>query len=237
MQHSIDHVAVLIPARNEEELLPRCIASVLQACRRLPASVTSDLVVVVDSSTDETFRIATSMLRTLGRVLITDAGTVGVARSLAAAAAIKAFSGDPSRCWLANTDADCVVPESWLTDQLRLARLGAQAVAGTVDVDSFAEHHPWVERRFRETYVTNADGTHPHVHGANMGLRADVYLRAGGWSSRPTAEDHDLWNRLTQFGCRKHSDARLRVLTSGRRVGRAPEGFALALAAHNEVVA
>jgi hypothetical protein len=30
------------------------------------------------------------------------------------------------------------------------------------------------------------------------------------------------------------SSARLRVVTSGRRVGRAPAGFAGALAAHNE---
>ena len=237
MLHSIEHIAVLIPARNEEALLPRCIESVFRAAQLLPPDVHFEIVVVVDSSTDSTFAIAESMLGTKGRVLTTNMGTVGTARSLAAAAALGAYIGDPSHCWLANTDADCAVPESWLIDQLRLARLGAQAVAGTVDVDDFSEHHSWVERRFRETYLIHEDGTHPHVHGANMGMRADAYLKAGGWSPLPTAEDHDLWNRLTLSGCRKQSVARLRVLTSGRRNGRAPLGFARALAAHNEAAA
>lgn len=237
MRHSIDHVAVLIPARNEEVLLPRCIASVLRACALLPANVTFDIVVAVDSSTDGTFSIATSMLGALGRVIQTDVGSVGKARSLAARTALDSYSGTFTYCWLANTDADCEVPETWLIDQLDLASSGAQAIAGTIDVDDFSEHQLGVDLRFRQTYLFHADGTHPHVHGANIGMRADVYLRAGGWSSRPTAEDHDLWNRLTMFGCHQLSVARLRVVTSGRRIGRAPDGFAKALAAHNEAIA
>jgi hypothetical protein len=237
VRHPIEHIAVLIPARNEEALLPRCIDSVLRASHRLPVDVSFNIVVVVDSSTDATFTIAKSMLQGLGHVLTTNDGCVGLVRSLAAATALRAYVGDPRLCWLANTDADCIVPGTWLVDQLWLARLGAQAIAGTVDVDDFSEHLPEVKRRFRESYLLHADGTHPHVHGANIGMRADVYLQAGGWSSRPTAEDHDLWNRLTLFGCYKQSVARLRVITSGRRIGRAPNGFAKALAAHNEVVA
>jgi glycosyltransferase involved in cell wall biosynthesis len=48
------HICVLIPARNEEVLLLRCLHSVLKACALLPASVTCDVLVVVDSSTDMT---------------------------------------------------------------------------------------------------------------------------------------------------------------------------------------
>jgi hypothetical protein len=83
----------------------------------------------------------------------------------------------------------------------------------------------------------HGDGTHPHVHGANIGVRADVYLEAGGWTPLETGEDHDLWNRLSGSGCTKRSIAQLKVITSGRRIGRAPHGFAEALAAHNEAVA
>jgi hypothetical protein len=102
-----------------------------------------------------------------------------------------------------------------------------------VDVDHFTEHRTIVESRFRMTYQINADGTHPHVHGANLGVRADAYRIAGGWHALQTAEDHDLWRRLCAAG--NHlSDASLQVITSGRRVGRAPLGFAGALAAHNE---
>lgn len=94
-----------------------------------------------------------------------------------------------------------------------------------------------MSERFRLSYLIRADGTHPHVHGANLGIRADVYLRSGGWSDRATAEDHDLWNRLFQNRAKRLSVGWVRVLTSGRRIGRAPHGFAAALAAHNEVAA
>ena len=71
------------------------------------------------------------------------------------------------------------------------------------------------------------------MHGANFGVRADAYLRAGGWGALETAEDHDLWGRLRDIGAIRLSSAALTVATSGRRVGRAPLGFAQALAAHN----
>ncbi len=117
--------------------------------------------------------------------------------------------------------------------QLELARSGAGAVAGIVDVDSFAEHQAIVRERFRSSYLLHDDGTHPHVHGANLGVRADAYLNVGGWSYAATAEDHDLWKRLTLAGYPTLSDSKLKVLTSGRKIGRAPMGFAAALAAHN----
>ena len=227
------HIAVLIPARNEELLLERCLRSVLAAQRRLPPHVSFDLVVVADSSVDETYRIARAGTRQAGLVIETDVACVGAARALAAAAALGRAAAPAERCWLANTDADCEVPETWLTDQLTHAVEGFAAVAGVIDVDSFAEHDAEVPTRFRLSYLLHPDGSHPHVHGANLGVRADAYLAVGGWNPLRTAEDHDLWNRLKAGRYRATADARLSVMTSGRRVGRAPNGFAGALAAHN----
>jgi hypothetical protein len=228
------HVAVLIPARNEEMLLERCLHSVETARQRLPAGVTSDVIVVADSCNDRTLEIARGMLGNRGLAVKCEAGIVGVARALASVLAISRLPGAMKRCWLANTDADCDVPPTWLCDQLRLATQGAEAIAGVVSVDSFAEHGAHVAKRFRQTYKTFADGTHPHVHGANLGLRADVYESIGGWKTLRTAEDHCLWNRLRSRGHDCRAVARLSVVTSGRIVGRAPDGFAGALAAHNE---
>lgn len=227
------HIGVLVPARNEEALLPRCISSILAARKRLPEEVTCDIVVVVDSSTDRTREIAETLLLGNGIVVPIDAHAVGMARSVAAKVLLQRYSGSLKYCWLANTDADCEVPINWLDDHLAIARQGTDAVAGIVDVDSFAEHDPFVRERFRHSYRIHADGTHPHVHGANMGVRADAYLRAGGWLALETAEDHDLWKRLHQTGHHPLSAAKLLVTTSGRKNGRAPHGFAEALAAHN----
>jgi len=231
------HIAVVIPARNEEALLPRCLNSVLAACAALPVSVTWDVVVACDSSNDLTLQIAKHMLLGFGTVATTEAGIVGCARALATQVSLQRYSGPLHRCWLANTDADCCVPKSWLVDQLLLADQGIETVAGIVDVDSYEEHEIGVNRLFQNSYLIHADGSHPHVHGANLGVRADVYLRSGGWKGLATAEDHDLWDRLIEAAARRISTATVKVLTSGRRVGRAPRGFADALAAHNEVTA
>jgi hypothetical protein len=229
------HIAVVIPARDEQELLPRCLRSVQIARLMLPCHVTSDLIVVTDQSTDGTFTIAWDFVQGNGTVVESEAGCVGTARALGARRALERYGGARHRCWLANTDADCQVPATWLQDQLALANAGFSAVAGVIDVDSFAEHESFVSERFRLSYLIPADGTHPHVHGANLGVRADAYLQAGGWQDLFSAEDHDLWRRLQSGRHKRVSDASLCVLTSGRRVGRAPLGFADALAAHNGV--
>jgi glycosyltransferase involved in cell wall biosynthesis len=230
-------VAVLIPARDEERLLPRCLKSVLAASSALPASVHTDVIVVADSSVDRTSQIGAEILKSRGTVLNATVGTVGTARRLAALYALSRNAGPLKLLWLANTDADCIVPRTWIADQLELAERRIEAIAGTVSVDSFEEHGPEVAERFRTSYIIGKDGSHSHVHGANLGVRADAYLRAGGWADLRTAEDHDLWGRLALMGARTVSIARIEVVTSGRRVGRAPHGFADALAAHNEVKA
>ncbi len=226
-------IAVLIPARDEEELLGRCLMSTLAAVGHLPAGIRSRIIVVSDSSTDRTTQIARELLGGRGAVLTVEAQSVGTARRRGAAHIIKTSHAPISRVWIANTDADCVIPPRWLADQIDLADAGIEAIAGIVTVDSFEEHGIEVPGRFQGSYRIDADGSHPHVHGANLGIRADAYVRAGGWGDLTTAEDHDIWARLRSTGAQTLSSARIHVATSGRRVGRAPQGFAAALAAHN----
>jgi glycosyltransferase involved in cell wall biosynthesis len=228
-------VAVLIPARNEEVLLAGCLESVLRAIDAVPRTIKATIVLVSDCSTDRTAEIAAGLIGGRGHVLDSQAGTVGTARAAAASFAIEKTQAPLTLVWLASTDADCIVPPAWLSDQIDLAISGIEAVAGIVTVDSFEEHGSEVPARFRASYLINGDGTHPHIHGANLGVRADRYIAVGGWADLKTGEDHDLWGRLKRNGMRLHSSAGLQVVTSGRRIGRAPNGFASALAAHNEM--
>ena len=225
------HVITLVPAHNEEVLLPRCLHSVIAASEMLSGLATSDIVVAVDRSTDRTYDLAKKMLRGRGSVITTQMGAVGNARRLAAEASLRRYRGPLERCWLANTDADSWVPNFWLIKQIALAEHGVSAVAGTITVDSFEGHRSETEQRFRESYHVEPDGRHNHVHGANLGFRADVYRRAGGWKDFETAEDHDLWRRIVNTGAQCCSTDWIKIITSGRRIGRAPNGFAAALAA------
>jgi Glycosyl transferase family group 2 len=131
---------------------------------------------------------------------------------------------DRSHIWLANTDADTHVGDDWIAVQLRLADQGVTAVAGIVHLASggcAAAHEI-----YRDTYLTSADGTHSHVHGANLSVRADAYEDVGGWSNLALAEDHCLWGRLRRKGWRVSSPVSSVVTTSARLKGRAKGGFA-----------
>jgi hypothetical protein len=126
--------------------------------------------------------------------------------------------------WLATTDADTVVPPGWLRRQLGYAGQGWDVVLGTVTVTDWAGHPPDVPAVFEAMYDFG-DGPHPHVHGANLGIRASAYLAAGGFRPLRTAEDHALTAAATQAGCQVLQAGDIAVETSARRQARAPRGF------------
>ncbi|HEV8115625.1 MAG TPA: hypothetical protein VGP53_05245, partial [Acidimicrobiales bacterium] len=95
-----------------------------------------------------------------------------------------------------------------------------------VRVDSFSDHPTGTATAFEARYPGQSHLGHSHVHGANIGARADAYQRAGGWGELHLAEDHDLWRRLREVGERCLATTNLWVTTSGRALGRADGGFA-----------
>lgn len=224
----IEHIAVVIPARDEQETIVRALAAVLAASSGLDAHVTCSCVVVADGCRDETAAVARAW-SALGEmpctVLECSERSVGAARGLGTSVAIDHAlrrGVEPARLWLAHTDADTVVGTDWLALQLRIADRGVDAVAGIVELDESAP--AVLARRFRSKYHLGPNGTHTHVHGANMAMRATTYLDAEGWDARRTGEDHDLWHRLASVGTCVSSTA-IVVRTSARLIGRAPNGF------------
>lgn len=233
-------VAVVIPARNEAAGIGAALRSVFECLRHSDDRIEATCVVVVaDACTDATARIARGYAAdnpSSVRVIETSTGNVGAARALGVDVARSLLGTDASsRTWIANTDADTVVPRDWISSQLRHADRGFIAVAGIVDVDDFSDHGPIVQERFRTTYTDRlpTDGSgHPHVHGANIGIRLDAYDSIGGWAPESLSEDHQLWNRLLHRGWPTVSPVDVIVTTSGRAVSRCPGGFADALRSH-----
>ena len=220
------NVGVVIPAQNEVCGVERCIHSVLASCDACDRCALTWIVVVADCCTDRTADVARCALAARGEVIECAIGSAGAARRIGVAAVLSHFNGEnPKRVWLANTDADTHVPLDWIDTHLRHADANAEAVAGIVqlDPDGLGED---VKEMFARTYRLAADGTHPHVHGANLGVRADAYLDVGGWTDIAISEDHCLWGRLMRRGWRLLSPAASVVHTSGRLEGRARGGFA-----------
>ncbi|HEY4333560.1 MAG TPA: glycosyltransferase [Ilumatobacteraceae bacterium] len=224
------HVVVVVPARDEEQSIKSCVSSIHRAALLVRPWATVDIVVVADSCTDETADVVRRRWPTRCCVLELDAGCVGAARRAGVAAGLSRSTASRDRVWIANTDADTTVPVTWLVSQLRLARRGVAAVAGVVRLDDRVGSA--LRHAFAMSYPISADGSHAHVHGANLGVRADVYLGAGGWSAQLcSSEDHDLWGRLVGDNRVVATDA-VWVITSPRSIGRAPNGFAANIAAH-----
>lgn len=225
-------VGIVIPAQNEEDTIEACIESILRSC--LHAKLEDyRIVIVADSCTDLTAVRARRALADAGDLLECGANSAGTARRLGVEAVLRFFKRKArGRIWLANTDADTTVPQDWLALQLALADSGVTGIAGIVRLheNGAAAAH----ELYRKTYLTATDGTHSHVHGANLSMRADAYLDAGGWAHRPLAEDHCLWQRLRKRGWRLSSPVSSVVVTSARLNGRAPGGFAETLRANIE---
>jgi glycosyltransferase involved in cell wall biosynthesis len=218
----ITSVGVVVPAHNEEGLMPSCLAALTEAARAvrgLPVHV----VVVADACQDRTAAVAGRS----GTVVIeVNARSVGIARAAGFHEVLRRTSRlVPGEVWLATTDADTVVPPDWLERQVGYADAGWDAVVGTVEVANWFGRHRDLAVMFAERYGA-ADAPQPHVHGANLGFRASSYLAAGGFPGLPTAEDRAFVAALAASGSRILRTRALAVVTSGRRLGRAPQGFA-----------
>jgi len=218
-------LAVVIPARDEAELVERCLHAVLAA--RDAAARDIPIVLVADNCRDLTAVLARGVAGV--HVIELDSANVGAARAAGIARALELLSGPREQQWIANTDADSVVPRNWITEQLAIADEGFDLMIGTVRPD-FADLSTEQVVLWRRTHRRGRPNG--HVHGANLGIRASTYLAAGGFASLAEHEDNDLVGRIV--GAALATDG-CEVQTSGRSVGRTPGGYARFL--HGEAIA
>lgn len=230
---TIERALVVIPARDEEALLPAHLVAVQTAVahvRRHRPRVDVQVSVVLDSCTDDSLGVVAA--HPWVHAMQVDLGVVGVVRAVGIDEAVHRADGEllvaPARTWVLCTDADTSPPPSWIADHVREADAGAGVVAGMVEPDPEGLDGTVLDRWHRQ-HRPRPD--HPHVHGANLGFRLDHYQRVGGFAPLATGEDVDLVARMTRAGVPCARVARPPVRTSSRLVGRAPAGFAAYLVA------
>jgi hypothetical protein len=247
----IGAVAVVVPARDEEDGIEACLAGIAVALGRLPADVATSVTVVLDRCTDRTPQIVDAVLAgrpgagvlqvgalagrrpathcaLSGPTHIVAGSGVGALRDLGVRDALDRLRPlHPERVWVLSTDADTTVPPDWATAHLHLATAGAAGVAGMADLALPRLLSAAASRRHDELVRDLVDGSsHAHVYGANLGVRGDAYLAVGGFPPDGAGEDHGLWAALRVAGYPVRQPTSLRVLTSARTVGRATGGLA-----------
>lgn len=211
----IRRIGIVVPAADEQNTIGKCIAALLSATRRVDCEVR--IVVVLDACTDDTANVV-SCFPTV-ETLVTSARNVGAARRRGAEYLLRTDPG-PAALLIASTDADSVVPREWLAVMLVQSADADLVLGAVVPDDGLARPvaQAWAARHML------VEG-HPHVHAANLAVRAETYRAVGGWRELRTGEDHDLHARVIAAGGRVRRTAQAPVCTSTRPTGRAPRGF------------
>lgn len=219
MSQQLGVLHVVVPAHDEEQHVRRCLESVAAAAAAARArhpALAVRTTLVLDACTDGTAAIAASL--GVDTVAVA-ARSVGAARRAGVEHARRRTAGrDAARVWVATTDADSVVPASWLLDHARLAERH-DAVVGRVRPDP-AELTPAALREWERRHPPGGR----YVHGANLGFRLSAYDAVGGFEPVREHEDVRLVAALAAAGFTLAHDTE--VLTSARLVGRTVGGFA-----------
>lgn len=221
-------VHVVVPARDEEEALPAHLAALTTAVARLRRTwpqLRVAATLVLDRCTDGSAVLAVraAAARPWLEVVEVGHGNVGLARSVGVDRARDRHADlDPDRVWLASTDADSLVPATWLLHHARVAASGVGLLTGTVRPMDLV---PAVSARWYDVHPRLGEG-HPYVHGANLGTTLAAHDGVGGFAPLATGEDVDLVERLRTAGVAHLASDVAPVLTSGRTAARAPAGFA-----------
>ncbi|MDQ6656856.1 MAG: glycosyltransferase family 2 protein [Actinomycetota bacterium] len=231
-------VIVAIPAHDEQHRIAACLTSVLRAVETGVGAGLVDRALIAVSAhrcKDATLVVAEAALasrpaasaKAVQTTLLIDetSRTVGDVRALMIATAGEQLAAGP-HCWLFNTDADSMVPPEWIVQTLEhAAATGSLAVAGMVEVVGWRSTEA-ARRRYRQIIEDGLTPSgHRHVYGANLAVRTDAYLAAGGFPSVARGEDSCLVDALRAAGFPVASTFRPVVITSGRSPGRAQDGL------------
>jgi glycosyltransferase involved in cell wall biosynthesis len=215
-------VSFVVPAYNEEALIPSCLASIRAEISR--TGCRAEIIVVNNNSTDRTAEIASS----IPGVVIVDEPQRGLVQ--ARRAGYMAATGR----LIANIDADTMLTEGWL--QTALAEFDRRpnlvALSGPfIHYDLPAPAQLVASAFYRGAFLvslmvrlTTKRGS--MMQGGNFIVSKRALDAAGGFNTnfRFYGEDTELARRLSKIGDVRFSFA-LRALSSGRRF--AAEGLSM----------
>lgn len=236
-------VAVCVPVRNEEELLPRLLQAVAEQ-----QEVAHDRLVLclfLDGCSDGSEAVIEAARADLSiaiRIEQDPGGPAhaGRARRRATAMGVAALGGQPDAVLL-TTDADTTPARDWIARNLAALRK-ADLIAGDIRTAEPAgsDHHDRVKAYYDRLHLLNtlidpvpweAERRHHHAGGASLAFRCAAYQSVGGFPDLARGEDAAFVALARQCGLRVRRDADVVVHTSTRRSGRVDGGFAAHLSA------
>ena len=207
-------VSIIVPAYNEEKLLPRCLKSILSA--RLPGDY--EIIVVNNESTDRTEQIAGSFLG----VRVVNETNKGLTR--ARQAGFCAASGDI----LVYFDADTIVPPHWFDLALKKFKDNPKlvGVSGPYHYEAISRWARALEWTYNCVIIQSGEFIWKYILrqggimlvGGNFGVKREALTSVGGFDTDLEffGEDTNLTRRVAKVGEIDFTN-QLFVYTSPRR--------------------
>ena len=178
-------VSIIIPARDEETTIKRCVTSLLDQ----DYQGEFEIIVVNDGSTDNTPQIVAKLISRDPRVSLIKMPTMEHSDSPKKAAISKAVEQARGTIIL-TTDADCVAGKGWLSGIIRAFQNDTHMVAGWVCSHSSDEvrfFHKVQALEFLALVGTGAGafglGKPLISNAANLAFRRSTFVEAGGFSA------------------------------------------------------
>ena len=210
-------ISFVIPAYNEEQRLPICLAAVERELTR--TSSDAEVIVVNNASTDRTGEVARKYLW----VRVVDEPNKGLVR--ARHAGLMAATGE----LIANIDADTMLTEGWLETVLTEFAKDEQlaALSGPfIYYDLSASHRALTRVFYIAGYLSHLVNHHvlragAMLQGGNFIVRRTHLEQAGGFDTSIEfyGEDTDVARRISKVGKVKWT-FRLPMYASGRRLAK-----------------
>lgn len=176
-------VSIIIPARNEAANIEQCLQSIL--ANNYPNELL-EIIVVDDHSTDDTADIAKNCSPLIKVINLSKYinEPINSYKKMAIEIAVKESSGDLIVC----TDADCIVPNSWLQTIVSFYNLNNSVfIAMPVILSSknrFIENFQVVDFMVLQGITVGAvnSSLHPMCNGANLAYTKNAFLSVNGFA-------------------------------------------------------
>jgi len=236
---------ICVPARNEEERLPRLLEALAQ--QDIEGSI--PVAICLNNTTDGSVDAITGMAeRHTGRLAIElkivtfppQLAHAGSARAAAMAAGLERLGDIPGV--LITTDADARPPTDWVSANLAAIGAGADLVGGRLVLDEVEATPPaiiavralwdryWACVRDIEDEIDPSPWDLPPRHGDHTGgslaMTSEIYRRSGGVPLMASGEDRALVEAAIIAGGRLVHPISVWTRVSTRQDGRAAEGMA-----------
>jgi cellulose synthase/poly-beta-1,6-N-acetylglucosamine synthase-like glycosyltransferase len=199
--HQLVKVSIIVPARNEEEHIVKCLESLFAQDYRKDMY---EIIVVDDNSEDNTAKLVNdyqTSIRNLKLIRLFEEKTVTGHKKRAIEAGIKAANGQLIAC----TDADCTHPTSWLTQMVNAYDGGKNKFIAAPVVyqtgSSLSSIFQTLDFMTLQgiTAASVASNFHTMCNGANVAYERAAFFEVNGFEgidNLPTGDDMLLMHKI-----------------------------------------